>query len=255
MKKQFSILIILFILILGCNQKAKEKIDSITPKVILEKISKKTKKKAQLFVYGIDISHYQNNEIESIDKQKDSLDFIICKATDGVTYVDPKFLQNWTIAKEKSFIRGAYHFYRCDDSPIEQATHFLNTISNIQSTDIPPIVDFEEGGIDKTQSIKEIQSSLKKFLIEIEKKSKRKPIIYTDINTGNRYLNDLFFANYPLWIANYNGEKTPDLPKIWENKGWFFWQKTANYSFDGTVNDFDKFNGDLTKLKEFIKSN
>ena len=209
--------------------------------------------KSQLSVYGIDISHHQNKQIESITKQKEGIGFIICKATEGVTYIDPEFSHNWKISKNKSFIRGAYHFYRCEDDPIEQAAHFLKTISDIKSTDIPPILDFEEGGIDKSQSIGEVQSALKKFLLEIEKKSKVKPIIYTDVNTGNTYLNDSFFADYPLWIANYNGKETPDLPNTWISKGWVFWQKTDKYIVDGKTDDFDKFNGNLVELKEFIK--
>lgn len=38
------------------------------------------------FVYGIDISKYQGDEVAFLDKQKDSLSFIICKATEGITY-------------------------------------------------------------------------------------------------------------------------------------------------------------------------
>lgn len=246
MKLHFPLLIIIFCLTLSCNQNTKEKTITSEPG--------RFEKKSQLFVYGIDISHHQNNQLDALDKQQDSLGFIISKATEGVTYTDPKFSENWKMSKNKSFIRGAYHFYRSEDDPLEQAAHFLETISDIQSTDIPPIVDFEEGGIDKTQSIEAIQSALKKFLIEIENKSKGKPIIYTDINTGNKYLSNSFFADYPLWIASYNGQKTPDLPKAWKNKKWFFWQQTGNYNLDGTIDDFDKFNGNLTELKEFIKN-
>lgn len=256
MKTHFPLLILIVVLTLSCKQNSKEKTDITIPDIIDKTDVIKPEvieKKAQLFVKGIDISHYQNNEIDFINKQKDSLGFIICKATEGVTYVDPKFSQNWEIAKSKSIIRGAYHFYVCRDNPLQQAAHFLNVISDIQNTDIPPIVDFEEGGIDNSQSVEEIQSGLKKFIIEIETKSKSKPIIYTDINTGNTYLNDPFFADYALWIANYNGEKTPDLPNTWKSKGWVFWQKTDTYPLDGTTDDFDKFNGSITELKEFIK--
>jgi lysozyme len=216
--------------------------------------SNKVEKQTQLFVYGIDISHHQGKQIESINKQKDGIDFIICKATEGITYTDPEFSSNWKITKNKSILRGAYHFYRSKDDPIEQATHFLKTVSDFQSTDIPPILDFEEGGIDKSQSIGEIQSALKKFLLEIENKSKSKPIIYTDVTTGNTYLNDSFFAAYPLWIANYNGKEAPDLPIPWISKGWVFWQKTDKYMIDVKAYDFDKFNGNLLELKAFIKN-
>ena len=239
-------LILLGVLIFSSCQSKKEKTNKNTPPVIEEK--------SKLHVYGIDLSHYQNNEIDSFIKSKDSLDFIICKATEGVTYTDPKFLQNWKMIKENKFLRGAYHFYRCEDDPLTQAKYFLEAISDIESTDIPPIIDFEEGGLDKSQSVDKIQSALHIFLKEIEKKSKTKPIIYTDLNIGNKYLNNTSFSDYPLWIANYNGKRIPDLPNAWKNKGWLIWQRSSNYEIDGFSNDFDVFNGSLLEFKEFIKN-
>lgn len=250
MKSILPLLIIFCCLLFSCKEQTK----STQKEKIITISSNKTETKLQLSVRGIDFSHFQNNEIDSINKDESGLSFIIFKATEGVTYLDPKFYQNWKTAQKKSFIKGAYHFYICEDDPVAQAQHYLNSISDIQSTDIPPIVDFEEEGIGKIQSIEEIQSSLKKFLIEIEKKLNRKPIIYTDINTGNNYLNDYFFADYPLWIASYNRKKSPDLPKAWENEKWFFWQKSDSYTLDSELDDFDKFNGSFLELKEFIKN-
>jgi len=206
------------------------------------------------FVYGIDISKYQGDEIDFISKKTDSLNFVICKATEGITYTDPDFTHNWTTIAEKKFIRGAYHFYRCNDDPIAQAKNYLNAIANLQHTDFPPIIDFEEGGIDKSQSVEQIQATLLIFINEIEKELKRKPIIYTDVNTGNEYLNKPAFSNYPLWIANYNNKKQPDLPTTWENTKWVLWQKSASYKIGSTANDFDIFNGNLTALEAFIKT-
>ncbi len=206
------------------------------------------------FVYGIDISHHQNNEIDFISKTLDSLSFVICKATEGVTYTDPLFLKNWKTIKARGFIKGAYHFYHSNDDPVAQATHFMNTITNLENTDIPPIIDFEQGGIDTSKSVEEIQSTLKIFLNEVQKKSKRTPIIYTDLNTGNKYLNSSYFSNYPLWIANYNGKKSPDLPDAWKKRGWLIWQRTSTYKLDSQNNDFDIFDGSLSEFKEFISN-
>lgn len=247
MKRFYYLTIVLFIaFFFSCKYEKKENHHDNKPPVI--------KQKSRSIVYGIDLSHHQNNEIDSIIKSKDSLDFIICKATEGVTYTDPKFLKNWKMIKEHKFLRGAYHFYRSGDDPLTQATFFLKSISDIKSTDIPPVIDFEEGGIDKSQSVDEIQSSLKIFLNEIKTQSKRKPIIYTDINTGNKYLNNSEFSDYPLWIANYNGKSSPNLPDTWKNKGWVIWQKSSSYKLNSFSNDFDVFNGNLLEFKEFIKN-
>ena len=246
MKANYLLLVLGAVLILNCKQQKKETVDIKEP-ALIEKESKQ-------YIYGIDISDHQNNLIDSINKQKDSLGFIICKATEGITYTDPNFLYNWKTIKEKSFLRGAYHFYRSNDDPIAQAQNFLNAISSIETTDIPPVIDFEDSGIDASKSIESIQSDLKVFINEIETKLKCKPIIYTDNNIGNKYLNEVFFADYPLWIASYDGKETPDLPNAWKEKGWLVWQKSSDYKIDGTTSDFDVYNGSLQDFKDFIKN-
>ncbi len=205
-------------------------------------------------LYGIDISKFQGNEVELLDKQKDSLSFIICKATEGITYTDRDFRSNWRLIEEKGFIRGAYHFYRSNDDPTKQADAFSHTIRDLKKTNLPPIVDFEGGGIDRSQSIEEIQTNLLAFLKKVESTLKRKPMIYTDIDSGNKYLNETVFAQYPLWIAVYNGKAKPDLPLAWKDTEWLFWQKTSDYKIGSTKNDFDLFNGNLEVLQQFIKN-
>lgn len=204
--------------------------------------------------YGLDISQFQGDEIAFLDSNKDQLSFIFCKATEGITYTDPDFNKNWTTIPEKGFIRGAYHFYRSKDDPIAQAKHFINAISDLQNEDLPPVVDFEGAGIDKSQSVIEIQKGLIQFLNYVEIKLNRTPMIYTDIPSGNKYLDNPKFAEYALWIALYEDLESPRLPNAWNGKHWYFWQKSSQHRIDGQKNDFDQFNGDLTQLQSFIKN-
>jgi lysozyme len=204
--------------------------------------------------YGIDISRYQGDEIDFLSKKKDTLQFIICKATGGITYTDPDFVYNWKMISEKGFIKGAYHFYYCNDAPEKQADNYLNAVGNLATTDFAPIVDFEEGGLDKTQSVETIQKNLLTFLEYVQSKTGRKPIIYTDINTGNGYLNNPVFSKYPLWIANYIQADAPHLPSAWKGSEWKMWQKGDSYTLNSIANDLDVFNGNLEQLKAFIKA-
>lgn len=250
MKKHVVVSIFLVITFFSCNQTKKQK-PTITFKVEDKVVSPK---EVKLSVYGIDISQYQGDEISNLNKKTDSLEFIICKATEGITYTDPKFFYNWKMIKEKKFLRGSYHFYRSNDDPIAQANNYLNAISDIEKTDIPPIIDFEAGGINRSQSLADIQSKLKVFINQIETKLKCKPILYTDVITGNKYLKDSYFANYPLWIADYYSKTSPDLPKVWKDKGWLIWQRSSIYKLDGITDDLDKYNGSLQDFKKFIKA-
>ena len=211
-------------------------------------------------LHGIDISRHQNTEIDRITAV-DSLSFIICKATEGVTYTDPDFKNNWEKIAEKGYIRGAYHFYHTDDDPIQQADAFISA-AKFEDTDLPPVIDFEGGSLNKAKSkrlaVEKVQADLLTCLEHIEKVTGRKPMIYTNGGTGNVYLNKAEFAAYPLWVANYPkaGSKRnhPEMPGAWKETKWLFWQKSQSYKIGQTTNDFDKFNGTISELKEFIKN-
>jgi len=212
-------------------------------------------KNTDTLVCGIDISHYQNNEIDYLNSKSDQLTFVICKATEGVTVTDPDFSNNWNMINEMGFIRGAYHFYHCADDPTQQAEHFLATLGALSKTDFPPIVDFEENSIDTGCNKADIQKNLLQFLSILEQKTGRKPILYTDTNIGNSQINNPAFANYCLWIADYNPGVSPEIPAVWKNKTWSIWQKNPNYSLDTYTNDYDVFNGNQTAFLKFIQGN
>ncbi len=201
-------------------------------------------------VFGIDISRYQGNEINFLNKQVDKLSFIICKATEGITYTDSSFKTNWPAIQAKGYVRGAYHFYHCNDDPSKQVANYLGVMGAFSDTDFPPIVDFEESSIDAGVNKASIQPNLLQFLTLLEQKTGRKPLIYTDNNTANAYLTDPSFAGYALWIANYNS--TLKIPNVWKN--WTIWQQSQSYKLNGQLNDYDVFNGDSNAFSNFIQS-
>lgn len=219
---------------------------------MLQHLQKGGNKKLLALTNGIDISHYQGDEVDYLNKKSDQLSFVICKATEGLSYTDPDFKSNWSMIKSKGFTRGAYHFYHCADDPTKQAQLFLATLGTITKTDFPPIVDFEENSIDKSCNKASIQKNLLVFLQLLEKETGRQPILYTDLNTGNAYLKDEALSSYPLWIANYNGESSPTQPTVWKTKVWTLWQKTSNYKLGTDVNDLDIYNGNLIAFRTFI---
>lgn len=88
--------------------------------------------------YGIDVSHYQGDLLSELSK-KNRLRFIITKATNGDSEVDPMFYKNWQLVEQSDRIRGAYHFYLSKDNPQQQARHFVNTVGKWHANDIPPL--------------------------------------------------------------------------------------------------------------------
>ena len=92
-KLNLFFIISISLLVASCkNQKEKTEKIKTAKKVVKEKTV--LKKQEAPFVYGIDISSYQGDEVRFINAHKDSLGFIICKATQGAYYTDPDFTKN-----------------------------------------------------------------------------------------------------------------------------------------------------------------
>lgn len=198
-------------------------------------------------LYGIDISRYQGNLVTDITTS-DGLHFAICKATQGVTYVDPDFRLNWNTITEKGLIRGAYHFYICSDDPVQQAQHFSNTINDIQKDDIAPVLDIEQGSMSSTTNVTQMQKDILTFLQNVEKQTGRKPILYTDYAFAQQYLMSPAFAVYDLWLAEYSGAPEPKVPEAWKAKGFKIWQKSDSYDVNSQQIDYDVHFGTVAEL-------
>lgn len=204
------------------------------------------------FVYGLDISKYQGDLIDLLNRRKDSLAFIICKATEGTSIADPNFNNNWTLIRQKFFVRSAYHFYHCTSDPIKQVDFFLSVTGPFSKADLPPVIDVEESSFSQSCSKTQAQKDILTFLTELEKRTGRRPIVYTNNNTGNVYLTDGAFSKYPLWVAYYGTKSPVPIPDVWDNLGWNMWQKSESYQVKGFTSDYDVFNGGLLGLRKFI---
>ncbi len=199
--------------------------------------------------HGVDVSKYNGNAVEEIDAA-DSLYFIICKATEGVTLVDPSLRSNWKLIRDKKMILGAYHFYHTDDDPTAQAQFYCSTVDAQGKLDITPIVDIEQGSLTPNQATNtnQLQSNLLIYLNVIEKHYKRIPMIYTGEAFAQQFLNNPVFAKYPLWLAEYSGKAKPILPDTWKATGYKIWQKRANFDINSTPTDYDVYFGKLSEL-------
>lgn len=200
-------------------------------------------------IHGIDISHYQGeinwNRLRSnalIDGCP--LRFIIVKATEGSTRVDPNFEDNFYQVREYGFVRGVYHFWSTQSSARSQAYFFLKKV-HLQSGDLPPVLDIEHKP--QGQNTQDFQTDVLTWLHIVEDKYHVKPIIYTYRNFKEKYLSAPVFDDYPYWIAHYYVDKV-------EYKGqWKFWQHTDTGVLPGIKGhvDLNIYNGsyyDLMRL-------
>jgi lysozyme len=199
-------------------------------------------------IHGIDVSKYQQtiswDAVKEMQVENISLGFAFIKATEGNGNTDPFFRRNWRKAKKAGIIRGAYHFFIATKDGRTQAQNFINRV-DMESGDLPPVLDVEQA---YGASAAQIRKEVKTWLDIVERNYAVKPIIYTNVDFYERYLNG-FFDDYPLWVAHY---LQPHQPRI--TREWTFWQ----HSEQGRVNgirarvDFNVFNGDSVCFKSLL---
>ncbi|WP_215223656.1 GH25 family lysozyme [Echinicola shivajiensis] len=194
-------------------------------------------------ILGIDVSHFQG-DINWEQIKADKVYFAYDKATQGDSFKDPDYYENQKAAHQIGLLHGAYHFYISSDSPEKQAQNFLETLDYTNS-DLPPVLDLEEGGIKSPLDESKFQSDVLTWLKIVEEKLNIQPIIYTNNPFGNQYLKHPEFAKYDLWIAEY-GVTKPKIPQTWEEKGWLIWQRSDKKTINGAKGnvDHDLFNPD-----------
>lgn len=198
-------------------------------------------------IRGIDISHYQGDvdwdQLQNAMIEKCPIRFIVMKATEGSSKIDPSFKYNFKQALEYGYIRGAYHFWSNRSSARQQAYFFLNNVP-LESGDLPPVLDVEHKPKDK--SVEDFQQDILTWLHIVEDKYHVKPIIYTYYKFKKQYLDTPVFDDYPYWIAHYYVDKI-------EYQGeWKFWQHTDAGKLPGIKGyvDFNIYNGSFYDLKK-----
>lgn len=198
---------------------------------------------------GIDVSADQG-DIDWHKVASAGIKFAFIKATEGITYVDPKFHQNWNNARAAGILCSAYHFLRPEDDPHLSSKAFLDTIGVLKDSDLPPTLDFEV--LDKA-SVAAATLNAKAWLDLVELSTKKTPIVYSYMAFFEQLKLGSEFKKYLLYMAELD-VATPKVVSPWDKVT--FWQ----YSWTGTVLgigpkvDMDHFYGSSADLIALCKS-
>lgn len=168
---------------------------------------------------GIDVSGWQGN-IDYSEVASSGIEIVYMKASEGTSFVDPYFNQNYTNAKANGLKVGFYHYLtaRSNSEAVAQANFFVSTISGM-IPDCRLAMDFESFGSLSTEEINEIGLT---FMQTVESLSGKEMVIYSDTsNASNIFGGGL--TNYPLWVAQYEVEE-PTPNGNWDS--WVGWQYT-----------------------------
>lgn len=178
-------------------------------------------------IRGVDLSAH-NGDIDFEAVRDAGMSFVILKATEGQSFTDKKFIENYNAARRAGLLVGAYHFFRFDCNGRVQANHFLNTIKGLEF-DLPLALDVEEWGNPEGHDKADIINSLRQAIEHIELRDHR-VMLYTN-KGGYRKFISTNFPEYPLWICSFSDPPGPD--------SWYLWQYTHRGSVDGISGHVD----------------
>lgn len=178
-------------------------------------------------VRGVDVSSYQG-EIDWDTLASQNISFAFIKATEGSSYVDPYFAENYQQAQQTGLRIGAYHFFSYDSSGETQADHFIATVSPVE-TMLPPVIDLEFYGDKEANppSSETVRPQLDILLERLEEHYGRKPILYATEKSYALYLAGAY-SEYDIWIRNVVTN-----PSLSDGRDWTFWQYTNRAKLEG----------------------
>ena len=166
-------------------------------------------------IRGIDISHHQG-DINWEKLKTEKIDFIYIKATEGASFVDHNFKENWKNASKNKYKVGAYHFYLACSSGSAQAKNFIQTVPENPNS-LPPVIDLEFNNCKTNKSKSQILKEINDFVVIIKNHYHVTPIIYTT----NIFYNDILKSKMPpckIWIRSIfcHPKMDKDLWVIWQ---------------------------------------
>ncbi len=192
---------------------------------------------------GIDVSYYQG-DITWSRVHRAGVQFAFIRVADGSDILDSKFEANWSGARRAHVLRGAYQFFRPEQSPIDQANVMIRRLRARGRGELPPVLDIEvTGGL----PLATVAANARLWIEQVRSHLGVEPIVYT--NPGMwRWRGASELAHQPLWLAHYT-EQCPSVPSPWP--AWTFWQYTENGRVDGidTLVDLDVYAGTLDDLR------
>ena len=182
---------------------------------------------------GIDISHHNWSAIQQNDRQergwlynKAADGFVIMKATEGVTYDDPRFNDYIRMIGESNIMYdfasvGAYHYARPENNmPLPEAKHFVNVIKKYSGRMLLAL-DVEGRALEYPN----IDKWCFEWLEAVRDMTGVKPLVYCQ-RSALRLFDLVPSGDYGLWLASWQKQRPKNslcspwpFMAIWQNNG------------------------------------
>lgn len=180
---------------------------------------------------GIDVSYYQ----ETIDwprVYRAGMRFAFIRVSDGTTLGDPMFVRNWAGARRATLRRGAYQYFRPDQSALAQADLLIAAIAR-DPGELPPAIDVEITG---GKSPAQLAAGIRTWVDRVRARLHVEPIVYTSPEFWRDAVGGADLSAQPLWLAHYTTD-CPRVPAPWTR--WRFWQHSERGQVPGIQGPVD----------------
>jgi lysozyme len=196
------------------------------------------------YVEGLDVSEHQG-VIDWDALSRSNVRFVYIKATEGASFVDPRFSANWRGAGRAGIRQGAYHRFSLCRTPQSQANNFFHTVPRTYGA-LPPAVDVEniDGcGPRRVDGKAEIEN----FLDLMQAHYGVRPILYVTKKFHEAHADD--FPRERFWVRSLYA------PPTFRAGQWVIWQHhelARRPGVDAPV-DVDAFRGNERALEAFAR--
>lgn len=193
---------------------------------------------------GIDISHHNKNmkDLKAIN----DFDFVIMKASEGVTFQDSARKQ-FMMALDPDRLFGFYHFARPENgnSARGEAMNFIYAIS--QYLDRRPLLalDVEAGAL----RFSDLDNWVEAWVKTVYEYTGVKPLIYCSEAECKRFKKAADFG-CGLWVAKWSNNKPK---KITPFKLWAIWQYSDSGICSAVRTDMNYFNGSADQFRKYCE--
>lgn len=180
---------------------------------------------------GIDISSWQSN-LNLNNLKGSGLEFVIIKATQGVSYVNPSCNKHYAQATACGYLKGLYHYAEGRDA-VAEADYFLKNIGNYVY-DAVLCLDWE-GQSNKMFGTSGAKAWVKTWCDRIYAKTGVKPLVYTSASALSQVTG---IGDYGLWVAQYANNNATG----WQAHPWNEGKYTCairQYSSCGRLSGYD----------------
>lgn len=192
---------------------------------------------------GIDVSYHQG-PIGWARVRDAGIRFAFVRVSDGTTVRDPRFAENWAGARAASIARGAYQYFRPEESALAQADLLIAALAGDRG-ELPPVIDVEETGGKRPA---QVAAAVQAWTARVRARLGVEPIVYTSPAFWRDQVGGADHARQPLWVAHYTGA-CPRVPAPWTR--WTFWQHSKTGRVPGIRGavDLDVFAGPSDALR------